>query len=159
MYKRQSDGADASSTVDYRSHREDSEADEDEESDLHSFFEELVKQEEMLKAAEEDARAGGCFQLQAYLQKHGTQTQHGPTEILDGNRGAEECWTSTEPDMRHLAVNSGDSSRADPIEVQLTPQMSLLLMPTDCESLPKPEHHVEHHDDYCVVLCLSLIHI
>ena len=51
--------------------------------------------------------------------------------------------------MRHLSVNSGDSSPSTPIEVQLTPQMSLLLMPTDGEALPK----LEHHDDYYVVLC------
>ena len=82
----ESEGDDASSTVDYRIHGEDSQAYDDYGNDLHGFFEEPVRQEEMLNAAEEDARAGGCFQLQAYRQEHGTQTQQGPFEIPDGNR-------------------------------------------------------------------------
>ena len=98
----ESEGGYASSTVDYRGRRGDSEA------DLHRFFKELVRQEEMLNAAEEDARAGGCSQLQSYLNDHGTHTQCGPIDFLDGNRGSEECWTCTEPDMRHISVNSGD---------------------------------------------------
>ena len=47
----------------------------------------------------------------------------------------------------HLAA-SGVSSRAEPVEVQLSRQMSMLLVPTDGEKLPE----LRHEDDYYVVL-------
>ena len=51
--------------------------------------------------------------------------------------------------MDHLRPSGGDLSLTGPVEVQLTPQMSLLMMPTDGEVLPE----LSHNDDYYVVRC------
>ena len=133
---------DAADTVDYRS----DESDDDEEPDSHTFFEELISQEEFLKAIEEDTIAGGTSRLRAYLNEHGTQVEQAPIEALDVQNGANECWSSTEPDMYHLST-SGASALTEPVEVQLSPQMSMLLMPTDGETLPE----LRHADEYYVV--------
>ena len=82
------DGDGVPSTVVYRSRGEDAEADEDEENDLHSFFDELVRQEEMLNTVEEDSEAGAHVHIRAYLQEYGSQAHHGPIGSLDGNSGA-----------------------------------------------------------------------
>ena len=87
--------------------------------------------------------------LSSHLEKHETKAKYGPVELLDGKIGAEGCWLSTEPDMHHLRSKSGDASLAGPVEVQFSPQMSLLLEPTDGEPLPK----LNHRDDYYVVQC------
>ena len=86
----ESEGDGLPSTLDYGSHRgEDADPDSDEEWDMHSHFEELMADEELVRAAEEDAVAGVVVGLQASLNEHGTKATHGPTEVLDGEVGAE----------------------------------------------------------------------
>ena len=120
---------------------EDAQSEDDAEPDSSgfAFYEELISREEFLQAIEED-------KLQAYLAEHGTQVEHAPVEALDVQNGANECWSSTEPDVYHL-VDSGATAPAEPVEVQLSRQMSLLLVPTDGETLPE----LRHEDDYYVV--------
>jgi len=126
-------------TIDYRSAAE--ESDDDDEPDEHTFLGELITHEEFLQCIE-----GGTASLHAYLNEHGTQVEHAPIEALDVQNGANECWSSTEPDMYHLRA-SGSSELTEPVEVQLSPQMSWLLTPTDGETLPE----LRHADEYYVV--------
>ena len=104
----------------------------------------LVSREEFLQAIDEDSIAGSTAQLRAYLGEFGTQVEHAPIEALDMQNGANECWSSTEPDMYHLTA-SGGSALAEPVEVQLSHQMSLLLVPTDGATLPERHHDEEHY--------------
>ena len=86
--------------------------------------------------------------LRTLMEEVGIKAHDGPIECLDDQNG-EECWLSTEPDMRHLRDPGGELSLTDPVEVQLSPQMSLLMTPTDGEVLPQ----LVHKDDYYVVRC------
>ena len=84
----ESDGDRLPSTLDYGSHRgEDADPDDDQEWDLHLYCEELMANKEVVKAAEDDAVAGGFACLQAYLNEHGAKSTQGPIEILDGEVG------------------------------------------------------------------------
>ena len=144
--------SDGESTVDYRNFDdnfedfEDAQEEDDDDPHAFTFSGELISREEFLQCIQEDTIAGGATQLRAYLGEHGTQVEHAPVEALDTQNGANECWSSTEPDMCHLQ-ESGVSTPAEPVEVQLSPQMSLLLVPMDGETLPE----LRHEDEYYVV--------
>jgi len=144
--------SDGESTVDYRNFDdsfedfEDAQEEDDDEPHAFAFSGELISREEFLQCIQEDANDEGSDKLRDYLSEHGTQVEHAPVEALDMQNGANECWSSTEPDMYHLQ-ESGVASPAEPVEVQLSPQMSLLLVPMDGETLPE----LRHEDEYYVV--------
>ena len=46
-------------------------------------------------------------------REQAAQVEHAPIEALDVQNGANECWSSTEPDMYHLQ-ESGASALAEP---------------------------------------------
>ena len=103
----ESEGGDASSTVDYRSHRKDDETYSQEEWDMHALVTgdpsrgEFAMAGELRKSVEEDSKTGGVPNLRALMAEVGTKANYGPIEYLDDQNG-EECWLSTEPDMQHL---------------------------------------------------------
>ena len=135
----ESESGDASPTIDYRSDRK---YEDDFQEEWHALDsgELSLTNECMLSGSEKD--------LRTLMEEVGTKAHDGPTECLDGQNG-EECWLSTEPDMHHLRDPGGELSLTDLVEVQLSPQMSLLMTPTDGDVLPQ----LIHKDDYYVVRC------
>ena len=88
----ESEGEDASSTIDYRSHREDDE-DSQEEWDMHALMTgepsrgEFSMLGEMKNAVEENATTGCENSLHAHMAEVGTKARYGPIEYLDGQNG------------------------------------------------------------------------
>ena len=88
----ESEGEDASATIDYRSHREDDE-DSQEEWDMHALMTgepsrgEFSMLGEMKNAVEENATTGCENSLHAHMAEVGTKARYGPIEYLDGQNG------------------------------------------------------------------------
>jgi len=125
--------SDGEETVDYR------DAESDEEDD--QFDSALSYLDDSFTRALKDK----C--LEAYLQECGTQVEHAPVESLDVQNGAAGCWSSVEreiPDATLGGEPSPTSVQQGPLEVMLSRQMSLLMVPSDGEQLP-PLSDGEHY--------------
>ena len=118
---------DESVTLDYRDFEDARSEDDDDEPDHHAFNEE----EELFQVIAEG-------HLHAFLNECGTQVEEAAIEALDVQNGANECWSFTEPD-EHCLLESGAAALTEPVEVKLTHQMSMLLVPTDGENAARAQ--------------------
>ena len=104
-----------------------------------TFFEKGVFEDSFTQYIQED-------RLHQYLQECGTQVEEASIESLDVQNGAVACWPSVERELQGVTLGGKQSLTCapGPLEVELSRQMSLLLVPSDGEKLPALNHD-EHY--------------